>query len=109
MDQERVATIKEWPKPESYREVQVFLGFANFYRRFIYGYSAIAAPLTGLLKGSKDGKKFGPFEWSGDAERAFQHLKDTFSDAPFLRHFDPRKKLRLETDASNFGLGAVLT
>ena len=71
MDQERVATIKEWPKPKSYREVQVFLGFANFYRRFIYGYSAIAALLTGLLKGSKDGKKFGPFEWSGDAERAF--------------------------------------
>lgn len=109
MDPERVATIREWPRPKSYREVQVFLGFANFYRRFIYGYSSIAAPLTGLLKGSKEGKKSGPLEWTDSAEQAFTRLRDTFSAAPFLRHFDPEKKLRLETDASNFGLGAVLT
>ncbi len=109
MDQERVATIKSWPPPKSYRDVQVFLGFANFYRRFIYGYSTIAAPLTNLLKGSKNGKKSGPLEWTSDAEAAFQQLRETFSRAPFLSHYDPSKKIRLETDASNFGLGAILS
>ena len=88
--------------------MQVFLGFTNFYRRFIYSYSAIAAPLTGLLKGSKDGKKFRPFKWSGDTKRAFRYLKGTFLDALFLRYFDPKKKLRLKTNTSNFDLGAVL-
>ena len=51
--------------------MQVFLDFINFYRRFIYGYSAIVALLIDLLKGSKDSKKFEFFKWSGDAERAF--------------------------------------
>ena len=109
MDQERVATIQGWPTPQSYRDVQVFLGFANFYRRFIRGYSTIAAPLTSLLKGSKAGKKSGPFEWPEDARLAFEQLRSTFATAPFLRHYDPQKKLRLETDASNFGVGAVLS
>ena len=89
--------------------MQVFLGFANFYPRFIYGHSAIAAPLTGLLKGSKDGKKFGSFQWSESAEEAPVQLRRTFSKAPFLRHYDPKKKLRVEIDAFNFGFGVVLT
>ena len=109
MDQERVSTIKEWPRPKSYRDVQVFLGFANFYRRFIQGYSTIAAPLTGLLKGSKEGKKAGKLEWTDNAEQAFRQLRDVFANAPFLSHYNPGKPLRLETDASNFGLGAVLS
>ena len=62
MDQRRTATILEWLKPKSYRDVQIFLGFSNFYRYFIYAYLSIAAPLTGLLKGSKEGKKIGPFK-----------------------------------------------
>ena len=109
MDQERVATIREWPRPETFRDVQVFLGFANFYRRFIYNYAAVAAPLTDLLKGSKDGKKAGQLQWNDGAEGAFQKLRDIFSSAPFLRHFNPEQKLRVETDASNFAVAAVLT
>ena len=64
MDPERVRTISEWKEhsPASYRDVQVFLGFYNFYRRFIQGYSRIATPLTRLMKGSKDGRKTGEFE-----------------------------------------------
>ena len=62
MDQRRVAAIQEWPKPKLYHEVQVFLGFVNFYRRFIHHYSQIASPLTGLLKGSQKRVKLGPFE-----------------------------------------------
>ena len=52
MDPERVRAIAEWPIPRTYRDIQVFLGFCNFYRRFIYRYSSIAAPLNHLLKGS---------------------------------------------------------
>ena len=109
MDSRRVDTIRDWPQPKTYRDVQVFLGFANFYRRFIKGYSAIATPLTDLLKGSKEGKKPGPLDWTDSADLAFRQLRDTFASAPFLRHFDPSQKLRLETDASNFGIGAVLS
>src|SRR6202048_2981912 len=53
MDPNRVETIANWPRPESVYDVQVFLGFVNFYRRFIEGYSHIVRPLTDLLKGSK--------------------------------------------------------
>ena len=52
MDERRVQSIKEWPRPTTVRELQVFLGFTNFYRRFIAGYSKIATPITNLLKGS---------------------------------------------------------
>src|SRR5271156_4295577 len=60
---DRVRTISEWKEhpPGSYRDVQVFLGFCNFYRRFIQGYSHIARPLTSLMKGSKEGRKTGDF------------------------------------------------
>jgi hypothetical protein len=109
MDQRRVATISEWEAPTTYRELQVFLGFANFYRRFVAGYSKIAAPLTDLLKGSKEGKKSGPFEFPPKAVEAFQRLKLAFTTAPMLRHYDPAKPTRLETDASGFALAGVIT
>ena len=109
MDQRRVATINEWEPPKTYRELQVFLGFANFYRRFVAGYSKITAPLSDLLKGSKNGKKLGPFEFPPKAEEAFQKLKQAFASASMLRHYDPAKPTRLETDASGFALAGVIT
>ena len=109
MDARRVETIRDWPTPKTYREVQVFLGFANFYRRFIHHYSAIAAPLTSLLKGSKDGKKTGPLEWPDDAQAAFQQLCKKFTEAPLLQHFNPSGKIRVETDASNFAVAGILS
>ncbi len=109
MDKRRVTAIQEWPKPKSYHDVQVFLGFVNFYRRFIHHYSQIAGPLTDLLKGSTKGIKTGPFEWSVAAEHAFTQLRDSFTDAPLLRHFDPDLPIRVETDASEFALAGILT
>ena len=50
MEEERIEAVKAWPEPKSIRDIQVFLGFANFYRRFIQGFSKIAAPLTSMLK-----------------------------------------------------------
>ena len=91
MDPSRVSAIQEWPVLKSFRDIQVFLGFANFYRGFIHRYSAVVAPITDLLVGMKAGKKTGPFEWTEEADAAFRTLKDCFSDAPMLAHFDPER------------------
>jgi transposase InsO family protein len=109
MDPERVKAIAEWPIPQSYRDIQVFLGFANFYRRFIEGYSEIASPITALLKGMVAGKKKGPWEWPQSAQEALDKLKKAFTTTPFLVHYDPDKPTRLETDASGYALGAILS
>ncbi|GAA5867358.1 hypothetical protein JCM5353_008820, partial [Sporobolomyces roseus] len=103
MDSSKVSAIREWPQPSTVKEVQSFLGFANFYRRFIKNYSSIASPLTRLTR------KDTPFEMDDKAIAAFQSLKDAFEGEQILRHFDPSLPLELETDASDFALGAVLS
>jgi hypothetical protein len=113
MDPKRVQTIKEWEghPPKSYRDLQVLLGFCNFYRRFIRSYSSIAKPLTSLLKGSQNGRKTGNFskEWGKLQQQAFLELLGTFQKAPLLRHYDPELPIRLEADASDVALGGVLS
>lgn len=78
MDPQQVNAIVSWPLPESYHNIQVFIGFCNFYRRFIRDFSRIARPLTSLLKGSKNGKKPGKIQLSDNEKTAFRHLIDTF-------------------------------
>jgi hypothetical protein len=102
MDQAKVSAVTDWPTPTMVKEVQAFLGFANFYRRFIEGYSKVAQPLTELTR--KDLK----FEWTPKAGSAFQELKRRFTEAPILATFDPSKKIVLETDSSDFAIGACL-
>jgi hypothetical protein len=109
MDPRRVSTIESWPIPKSYRDIQVFIGFCNFYRRFIRDFSRIARPLTSLLKGSQNGRKPGKLDLSGDESAAFRQLIEAFKTAPLLRHFDPTKQIRLETDASKYGMAGVLS
>ena len=99
MDQQRVSTITSWPIPKSFRDIQVFIGFCNFYRRFIYDFSRIAQPFTSLLKGSKNGKKPGSHILSDHEQRAFYKLIEAFKSAPLLAHFNPELPIRLETDA----------
>ena len=104
MSAEKVEAVLEWKSPSSLTEVQSFLGFANFYRRFIQNYSQVARPLTELTKSSaKDWK------WTDEAETAFNELKSRFTCAPILAHYDPQKPVIVETDASDFALGAVLS
>ncbi|KAK3569952.1 hypothetical protein QTP86_007658 [Hemibagrus guttatus] len=86
------------------RELQRFLGFANFYRRFIRNYTSVAGPLTSLLRGKP--KKLA---WTDQARAAFQQLKESFTSAPILRHPDPDLPFVVEVDASSNGLGAVLS
>ena len=109
MDPSRVAAIKDWPTPTTYREIQVFLGFANFYRGFIHRYSAVVASITDLLVGMQMGKKKGPFLWTTAADHAFQTLKDCFTQAPMLVHFDPERQSLVETDASGGAIGGILS
>jgi hypothetical protein len=109
MDPRRVAAIQEWPVPKSFRDIQVFLGFANFYRGFVWRYSAVAAPITDLLVGMKAGKKTGPFTWTAEADAAFRTLKACFSQEPMLAHYDPEKRSRVEVDASGGAIGGVMS
>ncbi|KAL0166278.1 hypothetical protein M9458_038122, partial [Cirrhinus mrigala] len=103
MDQGKVSVIQEWPQPLTVKELQRFLGFANFYRRFIKDYSIITAPLTSLLRGKPK-----TICWNPSAHKAFLHLK-IFSTAPLLHHPDPELPFTVEVDASTTGAGAVLS
>ena len=102
MDPKKVEAIVSWEVPKTVRDVQCFLGFANFYRILIKNYSQVAAPLTRLTCKDK-------LEWESQAEKAFQDLKMAFTTAPILVHPDFAKALYLETDALDFTLGAVLS
>ena len=109
MDPRRVDAIQTWPEPKTLRELQIFLGFANFYRRFVRFYAKITRALTELLKGSKQGKQSGSFIFGDGARQAFRRLIKAFTEAPMLVHFDPRNPIRVETDASGFAIAAILS
>ncbi|SLM35267.1 hypothetical protein LPUS_04432 [Lasallia pustulata] len=120
MDPERIRAVEEWLPPQDVHQLQVFLGFANFIRRFIKNYLQIAAPLLNLLKTGKNKKEIGvkvqqtnvvppPFPLSETALEAFKALKEAFTSAPLLRYFDENKPMRVETDASAFAIGGILT
>ncbi|KAI4874420.1 hypothetical protein NFI96_032055 [Prochilodus magdalenae] len=104
MDDSKIQAVLKWPQPHTVKELQRFLGFANFYRRFIQNYSIVAAPLTSLLRGHPKRLK-----WSPAALSAFSELKGRFTSAPILRHPDPSQPFVVEVDASETGLGAVLS
>ncbi|KAJ1595379.1 hypothetical protein NDA14_003401 [Ustilago hordei] len=105
MDPEKVCTVKEWPMPESIHDIQRFLGFANFYRRFIAHFAHIAKPLTSLVKPIERFKKF---ELPEEAQQAFHKLIQAFTSAGVLQHFNYHLPTRLETDASDFAIAGVL-
>ncbi len=104
MDQGKFTAVAEWPTPQTIKELQRFLGFANFYRRFIKGFSLLTSPLTTLLRGKPKS-----LSWSSNAHEAFDSLKTAFSTAPILRHPDPHVPFVVEVDASTTGAGAVLS
>lgn len=101
MDQANVHAITEWPEPTTLKELQCFLGFTNFYWRFIRGYSFVASPLTSLFRDKP--KKL---VWTEQAQDAFAGLKSSFTTAPVLRH--PDLLFIVELDAS-LGIGVVIS
>ncbi|KAK3506694.1 hypothetical protein QTP70_015432 [Hemibagrus guttatus] len=104
MDEGKIAAVRDWLAPATVKELQWFLGFANFYRRFISNYSSIADPLTNLLR-----NKPKSLLWSPATEGPFNTLKRAFTTAPLLIHPDPDKPFVVEVDASTTGVEAVLS
>ena len=103
MDPNKVKAVMDWSVPTNLKEVQGFVGFANFYRRFIKDFSKITKPLVSLTK------KDTPFVWNEACTEAFQALKQAMTEAPVLRHFDSACQAILETDASDLVTGGILS
>ena len=103
MDPEKVKAILEWCTPSNVKAVRAFLGFANFYRKFIRDFSAVVAPLNTLTR------KEQAFNWNAAAEAAFQKLKRLFTTAPILTQFDPERETVMEADSSGYAVGGVLS
>ena len=104
MDPAKVKAVADWPQPTTPKQLQRFLGFANFYRCFIRDYSKTTAPLHALASGTAT-----RFRWTTEAGRAFSELKRRFSSAPILTHPDASLPFVVEVDASDVGIGAVLS
>ena len=102
-DPEKTKRVVTWPTPTSQREVQQFLGLANYYRRFVKNFATIAKPLHRLTE------KNVPFGWTQEAEEAFAQLKQRLTSPPILAHPDFSLPFILDTDASSSGIGAVLS
>jgi len=103
MDSAKTDAVTVWLTPTNLKAVQAFLGFANFYRRFIVGFSDIVIPLIRLTR------KDTPFAWGPDHTAAFETLKHAFTQAPILAHFNPDNPIVVETDASDYTIATILS
>ena len=99
---DHVKSVLNWPKPQDGREASKFLGFINYHREFIPGLAGIAKPLYELTKPKSD------FTWTEECEQAFQELKQTITTTPVLAFPNATDTFVLDTDASDFSIGAAL-
>ena len=102
-DPKKIEDVKSWPVPDCLKSVRQFLGFVGYYRRFIPKFADVATPLVHLT-----GKDV-PFVWDTSCSAAFQALRASLIDAPILAFPTETGQYILDTDASNFGLGGVLS
>ncbi|KAK3560308.1 hypothetical protein QTP86_006309 [Hemibagrus guttatus] len=101
MDPEGIKAVRDWPRLETRKQLQQFLGFANLYQKFIHGYSMVATPLHQLMS------TLHAVVWPPEAEQVFTRLKDLFTSAPILTLPDPTCQFVVEVDASDLGIGDV--
>ena len=100
---EKVKAAQEFPQPRDLRESRSFIGLVSYYRRFVPNFSKIAAPITSLTK------KGVPFTWEKPQQDAFESLKSMLVTAPVLAHYNPTLETILQTDASHFGWGFIIS
>ena len=98
-----VESVSKWQVPNSVKEVQQFLGLCNYYRQFVHKFSEIASPLSRLTR------KDVPFNWSSECQSSFEILRKALCEAPILAYPLPEGQFILDTDASNIGIGSVLS
>jgi hypothetical protein len=103
MDPVKVAGVADWPKPQNKKEVQSFLGFTNFYQRFIQDFSHHARPLFDLTG------KNAPWMWGEAQQTAFDELKRAVTSQPVLMFADDARPFCIEADSSDFATGTVLS
>jgi len=103
MEEEKVKGVLDWPIPKCVKDVQKFLGLANYYHQFIEGFTSIARPLHDIVR--KDQK----WDWTEKQEKAFRELKERFTKELVLAALDLDKKMRMEVDALNYATGGVLS
>lgn len=103
VDPEKISAIKEWQYPTSVKGVQAFLGFCNFYRRFIEKFGRIAKPLTQCTQKDR------VFDFDAKCREAFERLKIALCSAPVLCHYHPERESKLETDSSDGTVGGVFS
>ena len=103
MDPAKIEAILAWETPRTLKDVQAFLGFANFYRRFIHKFSRLAGPLTALTRAGC------PFQWTSACQQAFDALKSSFTRDPVLAYFVPGLETMVETDASDSVIAGILS
>ena len=103
MQPEKIEAVQKWEKPRNLTDICSFVGFANFYRRFIHSFSSTRHPLTELTR------KGVRFHWDKEQQLAFEELKHWFTTAPILAHFDFDKDIIVETDTSDYVSAGVLS
>ncbi|CAI7914655.1 unnamed protein product, partial [Closterium sp. NIES-53] len=101
-DPKKITAVQDWIAPTSVKELQSFLGFANYYRRFVQGYASIASPLTDLLRKGVE------YVWGPAQQQAFEQMKQSLTSSPTLSYPDPTRPYVVVTDASDQAIGAVL-
>ena len=102
MDPKKIEAVRSWPIPSTLRQLQSFLGFCNYYRRFIRDFSKIARPLHNLTGKAE-------WNWTEDQQAAFDKLKDAICQEPVITIYVPGSPLRVETDSSDFANGSILS
>ncbi|GBN95947.1 Retrovirus-related Pol polyprotein from transposon 297 [Araneus ventricosus] len=102
-DPEKTKAVVDWPRPETVHDVRSFLGLCTYYRRFVRNFSAIARPLHKLTEARSN------FNWTEECEKSFNSLKQALITSPVLTYPRTDKEFILDTDASNEGIGAVLS
>jgi len=101
-DPTKIKGVAQWPEPRDKREVQQFLGFCNFYCRFIPGFVQIAKPLIELMEKKE-------WKWQEKEKNAFNKLKNKMTNPPMLAIPYPKQKIQLETNTSGYAIGEVLS